>query len=215
VAALAATLITVNAGASDVVTLRGITFVSPSIGTGTALSFLGGAGLNVENCVFHGWQSGIVVSAPGKINVTDTTVRDSSSIGVYLQAASGVIQASFARVQLLDNNYGLYASSKSKAAIKDSVVAGNALGLFALASGTGDSEIVVSACAISNNYQGAYATSSAGGIGHLWVSGSSITGSGFTGLTQSASGVVLSRQDNTIEGNTPNTSGTIGTYVGK
>src|SRR5262245_31822488 len=48
VAALAATPITVNAGASDVVTLRGITFVSPSLGTGTALTLSGGAVLNLE-----------------------------------------------------------------------------------------------------------------------------------------------------------------------
>jgi hypothetical protein len=214
VAALAATAIIVNAGASDVVTLRGITFVSPSPGSGTALTFSGGAGLNVENCVFHGWQYGIYVSAPGEIYVTNTTVRDSSARGIHLQAASGVIQASLANVQLLDNILGLYVSSNAKAGIKDAVVAGNGIGLNALAGGTGDSELAIETCALSNNSIGAYATSSAGGVGNLWISGSSVTGN-TTGLLQGSSGVILSRTNNTIEGNGTDTSGTIGAYAAK
>src|SRR5262249_15556835 len=42
VAALVATPITVSAGASDVVTFRGITFVSPTAFTDTGLTFSGG-----------------------------------------------------------------------------------------------------------------------------------------------------------------------------
>ena len=205
VAALAATAIIVNAGASDVVTLRGITFVSPTPGAGTALTFSGGAGLNVESCVFHGWQYGIYFGSAGKLNVADTTLRDGSE-GIRLSPASGAIQAELVRVRLLRNDgYALRVLTGAKAAIKDSVVSGNADGLYAGAIGA---ELNVENCLLSYNNSGVYSVA-----GTIRIASSTVTNN-TVGLF-SGGGTLLSRLNNMVEGNSFDTSGTIGTITGK
>jgi hypothetical protein len=213
VAALAATPIVVSAGASDVVTLRGITFVSPSPGSGTALSYSAGGGLNVENCVFHGWNTGIDATAAGRLNVVDTTVRDSASHGISLFASSGTLLASIVRTRLLGNSYGLYVY-KATATIKGSVAAGNFFGLAATSVDATNSEFNVENCLVTHNSgYGIYATGASGG-GVVRVSGSTVTNNG-TGLGQTSFGVLLSRVNNTVEGNSIDSAGTIGTLTAK
>ena len=107
VAALVATPLLVNAGASDVVTLRGLTFVSPTVGSGTALTFAAGAGLNLENSVIHGWSTGLSFGVAGKLNVTNSVVRDNAVDGIYLSAGSGALEASIEGSRLLGNGTGL------------------------------------------------------------------------------------------------------------
>jgi hypothetical protein len=215
VAALAATPIIINAGASDVVTLRGITFVSPSPGTGIALTFNGGAGLNVEQCTFHGWNNGISVLAAGKLNVADTTVRDSASAGIYLHASSGTIQASFERVRLLGNYNGLYVDSGANATIKNSLAAGSGnTGLLALSFDALNSELSIEDCVSTNNATGVGATSFSTGFGTVRISTSTITNN-LTGLYQASLGVLVSRVNNTVEGNSSDTSGTIGSFTAR
>ena len=212
VAALSATALIVNAGVSDVVTLRGLTFVSPTPGSGTAVTFNGGAGLNVENCVFHGWATGLNFTVAGKLNVSDTTVRDSGTYGIYLNA-SGAIQASFERTRLLGNNYGMWVGSGAKATIRGGLVAGNSIGLYTSSNDGSNPELTIDASVVTNNSsQGISSTGAV--LATTRVSNSTVTNNG-TGLFQSGSGVLVSRTNNTVEGNAPDTSGTIGSFIAK
>ena len=210
VAALAATPIIINAGTSDVVTLRGISFVAPSPGVGTALTYTTGGVLNVENCIFHGWFGAITFQSAGKLNVVDTTLRD-LVIGVYLQTASGAIQAEFVRVRVLDNsNAGIFVNSRTTAVVKDSVISRNSTGLYASVSAGGTAELTVENCLVSHNFNwGVYSSSG----GTIRVAASTVTNNA-TGFFQGA-GTFLSRGNNIVEGNGTDTSGTIGSFAGK
>jgi hypothetical protein len=214
VAALAATAITVNAGGSDVVTLRGLTFVSPTPGAGTALSFNGGAGLNIENCVFHGWNTGLNFAASGKLNVADTTVRDSSAVGVSLTTGGGEIQASFERTRFLGNSTGLQVGSLSKATVKGGVASGNTTGFYVAPSDGSSPQLTVEGSVVTNNSSTGVQAASGAGFGTVRISNSTVTNNG-VGLLQSGSGVLQSRTNNTVEGNGTDTSGTIGSFVAK
>jgi hypothetical protein len=217
VAALAATPITVNAGASDVVTLRGISFVSPSPGTGVALTFNGGAVLNVEGCVFHGWSTGLAFTVAGELHVTDTTFRENAYTGLSLQAPSGTLLASLERLRLLGNATGLTVYDRSKATIKNSLIAGNTnKGLYAGAGDDSTSELDIENCLITHNVDGAATNSSvSGGYGIIRIARSTVTGNTNRGLAEQNSSFVYSRGNNTIEANNIDTSGTIGSFVGK
>jgi hypothetical protein len=213
VAALAATAIIVNAGVSDVVTLRGLTFVSPTPGAGTALTFNGGAGLNIENCVFHGWNTSLNFTASGKLNVSDTTVRDNATYGIYLNAPGGAISASFERTRFLGNNYGMWVGSGAKATIKGGVVAGNSIGIYTASNDGTNPETTIEGSAVSNNTS--WGVASVGAVlATTRVSNTTVTNNG-TGLYQSGSGALVSRTNNTVEGNSSDTAGTIGTFVAK
>jgi hypothetical protein len=215
VAALVATPLMVSAGASGVVTLRGITFVSPSPGTGTALAFYIGAVLNIERCVFHGWSTGLWFGAASELHVTDTTFRENAT-AITLHALSGTLPASFERTHLLANAIGLYIYERTKAVIKNSVIAGHAnAGLFAYGISE-NAELDVENCLITHNNIGA-GTSDNGstGYGIVRIAGSTVTGNQ-TGLGEFGStSVVLSRGNNTIEANSTDTIGTVGSFVGK
>jgi hypothetical protein len=216
VAALVATPIVVNAGATDVVTLRGVTFVAPSPGFSVGLTFNGGHSLNVENCVFHGWDHAIDVLAPGRLYVTDTTIRDSDNIGILLMTASGAIQASIERTRFLNNSIGLRAANRAKATIKDSLVSGNSNGLSATSYDDSASEMTVDGCVVSHNSHAVLANSSvSGGVGTIMIWNSTVTSNTGFGLYQQSSGVLLSRGNNTVEANGSNTVGTIGAITGK
>jgi hypothetical protein len=101
--------ITINAGASDVVTLRGLTL---SVGTnGITVHSVGT--LNVENCFITGFYpgSGVRMVSAGTLNVKGTDIKACGD-GVALVNTSGVVQASIDHCHL-DGNvfYGYYAGT--------------------------------------------------------------------------------------------------------
>jgi hypothetical protein len=216
VAALAATPIIVNAGASDVVTLRGITFVSPSPATGIALTFNGGAVLNIEKCVFHGWSTGLAFGVAGELHVTDSTFRE-NFYGVLLSTGSGTLLASLERTRLLGNSTGLSVSSRAKATIKNSLIARNTNGgMYASSGDAANSELDIENCLISHNHNGVGGNEHVdGGYGTIRISRSTVIGNTNNGVQQAYASVVLSRGNNTIEANNIDVSGTMGLIFGK
>ena len=224
VVAVVATPIIVNA-ASAVVTLRGLTFVAPTPGSDTALTFSGGAGLNIENTVIHGWGTGILFTANAKLSVVDTTVRDNSGVGIRVLPPSGggfgeTAQASIERTRLLRNGTGLQAVDTTRATIKDSLVAGNGVGVYSFAN-EASTQVNIENCVLTHNSTGAWATSYFGG-GTIRISNSTVTnntvGLHAVGVLGFPAGTLLSDGTNTIEGNGINietASGTTGTYTAK
>ncbi|WP_157158809.1 hypothetical protein [Bradyrhizobium genomosp. III] len=108
----------VNAGANDLVSLRGL--VIDGAGTGlNGIRFLAGVGLNVQNCViknFSGAGNGIQFTPSGtsRLSVSDTVISGngigSTGGGVFVgaqNAGANVIRASLNRVQLQTNGFGI------------------------------------------------------------------------------------------------------------
>jgi hypothetical protein len=215
VAALVATGMTVAAGPSDVVTIRGVSFVSPTPGSGIALGYTAGAALNVENCVFHGWGTGIVDIALGKLTVVDTTVRENAVWGIYLYQGGGSARATLERTRLLNNGTGLRVSSRSKATLKDCLVSGNDYaGVLAQPEDPAPAELNIENCVFTYNNYAIFASDGGFAGPEVRVANSTITDNGF-GTYQTGLSAIYSRGNNTIEGNLGNVFGTLSTYTAK
>jgi hypothetical protein len=198
--------VTVSAGSSDTVVLRGLTL---NVGAGNGITVTSVGSLHVENCVISGFATGLSMTGAGRLFMKDTIVRANSVDGVHLAVASGTIAASIDRSRFESNGTGVRAGDGAIASIRRSVASGNASGLAANGAGA---ELDIDACLVANNGTAGIVAGPSGGTAR--VSRSAVTGNGI-GLQQSGSGVLLSRTDNTVEGNTTNTSGTIGSYTPK
>ena len=197
--------IIVAAGASDTVVLRGLTLNSGGSGS-SGIVFESGSALHVENCIIFGFTSGSGIHVPLRhvgalLYVIDTICRR-NNVGVFSNAG----RASLDHVRLEQNVYGLFVSgSETRGSIANSVASGNAYGL----EGDGG-ELNIEGCLVANNV-GSGITSATGAT--VRISNSTVTNNG-TGLhNYNSTGTLLSRGNNTVQGNTTNKSGAIGSFA--
>ena len=159
--------------------------------------------LHIEHCVVQGFGYGINVTA-GKVFVEDTIVKGSGHYGMSITGSE--TSASVTRSSFLDHDlYSVFAQF-SKVSIRDSVVSGNGFGLH---SETG--ELNIDNCLAAKNVDGGVIAAN-GGV--VRISNSTVTDNG-QGLSQQGSGILYSRGNNTVEGNTQDTVGTITPYSPK
>jgi hypothetical protein len=148
--------ITVSAGASDVVTLRGLTITQTSSFIGlNGITFASGGTLNLQHCVVRGFANDGLPLAPGAatINVSDTIVSKSGSSGIALLESGSAVTASFERVQSLNNTTGFFIASNGPAItaiVANSVASGNSYGVFQIGAGA----VMVVNSAIYKNQNG-------------------------------------------------------------
>src|SRR5215471_4524974 len=138
--------ITITAGASDVVNLRGLTLVGA--GGANGITFNSGGVLNIQNCVIRGFSNNglnLVPTGSADINVSNTIVSGNND-GIRL-APSGTaltVAASFEQVQAIHNSVdGFFVSGSTMtggslhAIAADSLASGNGFGGFDSASSVG------------------------------------------------------------------------------
>lgn len=200
--------ITVNAGPSDVVILRGLS-VHTNAGTFAGIDFLAGGTLRIERCAIHGFAFGIRNLGPGLLSVSDTTIRTCST-GITV-SANTIVE----RCRLKGGQYGLIANSGSKVTVRDTNVSGNVqVGILLDSHQAGMGALLdVEESLLAHNGVGLESLVYGGALGLVRVSNSTITNNG-TGLWANG-GALLSRVNNTVEGNTTNTTGTITPYFPK
>jgi len=189
--------IVVNAGANDVVVLRGLTF--DGIGTGLAgIKFLAGGTLHVENCTIHGFtQSGIdfAPSVASDLFVKNSHIRDNGGVGIYVHP-SAPIAASIDGVRLEGNSHGLRVDDGSTVTVRNSIAAGNANNGFSVFVGAGSAELnIESSVATGNGKAGVLAS---GVLATVRISNTMITGN-VDGLK--GTGQIVSFGNNRIAGN--------------
>lgn len=205
--------ITVNAGASDVVVLRGL---SLNVGAGDGIAFSAGGVLQVEHCVLNGFNNAIRHQGSGFLIVKDTTIR-SSSIGIVIGtgSASATSRATIERTRLKSNQYGVIASAGASITIRASNISGSLQEGLVVDSHWGGaiSDLNVEDCVVAHNGTGIDSLAYSGGSSNVRVSNSTITYNNI-GLRQNG-GSLFSRTNNTVEGNTTNTLGTITSYSAK
>ena len=128
--------ITINAGASDVVTLRGLTLngggangiEADSVGT-----------LNVESCIITGFfGDGIYMGSPGRLNVTGTDIR-SCNFGIHLANGAGLVKAAVDHCHLDGNFTGYEAATTSPGGSTTTATSSTANGSIAVGWTCGDS----------------------------------------------------------------------------
>ncbi len=205
----------VGAGSAKIV-LRDLQLVGA--GGVNGITMTGGAALSVERCLISGFAgTGVSVSTPASVRILDTIIRDQGGEGIYLTKGA---KADIANTKVFGNAYsgvlvdGSIAGTTTRATLSDSVVVGvkNTIdwGVSAesyVATGTAQLEIVRSV--IGNATKGLVAYSTGGGSATVTLSRSRVSGN-TTGLEQLGAGAVLrSRGNNSVNGNSTNTSGTI------
>jgi len=188
--------------------LRGLTL--NGVGGTNGISMTAGANLHVENCVVAGFSdfpgAGIDVpssaGASARLFVKDTICRR-NYYGIKVGAGSGSLD----HVRLEQNvsiSLDVF-NGGTKVSIANSVASGNLYGLFADAS----AELNIEACLVANNSNAGIASDI---FAVVRVSNSTVTNNG-TGLSNGLA-TLESRGNNTVRGNTTNTSGTITVILG-
>jgi len=208
--------IDINAGASDTVVLRGLTVTSQG-STGSGIVFNSGGTLHIEGCVVSGFRAtpsaaGIGFVGPGNLLVEDSTAR-ANTFGILVAPSSGTAVASIDHVRMVGGTgEGLHVASGAKVVVRNSIASGGGAGFVVIAGTVSPAELNIENCVASNNFGTGVDATSISGVATVRLSNSTITDNG-GGLFNN--GVLLSRGNNTVEGNGTDISGTIGSYSAK
>ena len=212
--------ITINAGASDSVHLRGLTLTG--LGTGAnGIQFNSGGNLAIENCVIWNFTSAglnIAPSTTSTFSVSNTIASNNSNRGIWVQpTGSAVVTGVLNNVTANNNNEGIFVNGGAttattlNVAIVDSDVSNNAVsnssggGILALSSaGQATAAVMLRNVLVSNNFTGLTAMENT----IFRVAHSVVTGNG-TGLDRFVGGIIDSYGDNNINGNTTDNTGVL------
>lgn len=209
----------VNAGANDVVVLRGLSF--QGLGTGlNAINFLAGNTLIVDNCVFEGFNNDGISFKPSsglaslavRNSLFRSIGRDPSTSFAGIDVAPGAsASASIAvdGVQIVGNGNGVRITGVTTGVVRNTVISDSLFkGVFALSPGAAD----VTLDNLTVTGSGEFGVLAQGSTTILRLNGSTVTGNS-SGILGRISGRVLSYGNNRITGNqfdgTPN--GSLGT----
>jgi hypothetical protein len=176
--------ITINAGASDTVNLRGLTLVGA--GGANGVTFNSGGTLNIQNCVVRGFSSFGLHLAPTvstDINVVNTIVSGNTIAGIDLAPAGTLltVTASFAQVHAIHNGGdgiivgGDFMTGSLRAIAADSLASGNVGNGFATGSATG---MVAPIFTLANSKSANNGTGveSNGGNAAIFLNGATVSG---------------------------------------
>jgi IPT/TIG domain len=203
--------IVIQAGATDIVNLRGLTLDGGGASNDGVLITTAGR-VNIGNCVIQGFATvaGINVSpATGSVNVRleNSTVLN-NKVGVIIAPANGATtNVSINRTHIDNNNGGGVRSDGTSGGsiltnISNSSIIQNAGNGVSASSGTGGSVTVSMSkdLVAFNNATGVLSNQAGGGIATVTSESSQIYGNG-VGLQSISGGAVLSHLDNDVSGN--------------
>jgi hypothetical protein len=140
----------------------------------------------------------------------ERTTIDNFVVGIQVGTGFATIDG----VRFKGNGVGV-SNFFGSVSISNSIITGSCCGAIGTGTSsppTGVGETNIENCVISNNAEDGIDCQN-GGL--IRISNTTITKNGGVGVSQSGTGVILSRGNNTIEGNGTNVSGTLGTYSAK
>jgi hypothetical protein len=173
-----ATGILVNAGASDVVTIRNLSINGAGTGV-NGIRITGGKSVLIENCSIFGFQKGIDFEPLGGMTVTvkNTTIQHNSNSGIFVKTTG----AFFARLTVVDSR-----------------LTDNATGLMV----QDNSLVFVTGTSASNNTgSGFYAQSTFGGAAQLDIENSTTANNGNAGVVSQNPNAVATISNVTVDHN--------------
>ena len=196
--------VTIAAGASDRIALRGL--VIEGFGTGAeGIKLTSGASLVVQDCVIRNFTTVRIDFSPtvaSSLSISRTLVTDAST-GIKVSPIAASVTGILDHVESYNNRVrgiDIFANTAPvNVTVSDSAVAGNGqYGIGSTANATGASVVMVRNTAIANNVTGLLAF---GNIGTLRFTRSTITGNA-TGLSAQNGATLVSYGDNDLDGNT-------------
>jgi hypothetical protein len=207
--------ITINAGPSDVVVLRGLV-IDGNLGQGTSgIVFNSGAALTVDKSVIKNFAiaggNGInfIPNGPAELFVSDTVIINNGLVsagngaGITIDPSGGSANVTLTRVQLENNRNGLWVDSVGTSgqpinvAVHDSTIVGNQVNGIR-AAGSSQMNVLVNRSVVAQN---GTAILTAGNVAAIRIGSSVVTGN-TTVLTAPNSATVLTYSDNMINTNT-------------
>lgn len=199
--------ITINAAATDVITIRGISINGFCNGI-NGINILSAKTVNVEDCVIFRFNTGNGITANDtngvNLNVKNSTIRDNTLDGINTRSTGGNTNVTLEKVSLTGNANGLHARSGSRVTARRCVFSSNtANGIFSDAADASLSNVFVWESHISFNGQNGVR---AGNVGNAGVSGATINQNMIdrnagNGVLVSTGGVVNTFVNNSILGN--------------
>jgi hypothetical protein len=212
--------VTIAAGATDAVSLRGLSIKGIGFGGGNGIVFNSGGTLTVENCAIRTLDNGnlganigfgirFLPNGSSHLAVFNTIVADNSNSGVFIQpTGSGSVRATLSRVQIVDSNPGFLVSGGNagstatiNAVVEDSIAVNNSDGL-SVATSAPQASVMVSRSVVAHNNRTVVGGSGLlvnGANAILRIGESTLTGNGSSWAV--VSGVLQSYGDNNINGN--------------
>ena len=207
--------ITINAGASDRVVLRGLVLNAGSL-NGIKVNTVGG--LFVVNCDITGFANyGIWMAGAGILEVKNTDVK-ACALGVEIEASSGKVTAMIDHCHLDGNTVGGFRAAttspgSSLTTATNSTANDNMQGWTCGALSSGNDVLNLESCSGSGNSDAGLLVQSLGASSHGRYSNCVFANNGDYGIRQVNGGTAESRGNNTITGNgLAPTSGTIGSF---
>jgi hypothetical protein len=209
--------VTVNAGVSDTVTLRGLVL---NVGTKNGITVNSVGTLNVENCSIAGFSagSGILMLSGGRLNVKGTDVTG-CAYGVRVLNTAGAVHASLDHCHLDANaSYGYAVATTSPGSSTTTATFttannNNSAGWLCGSSTSGKDVLNLEFCSGSENTFAGLVGGSPNASSVARYSNCVFANNGTYGVERSSSGTFESRGNNTTTGNgTAPTAGTIGSY---
>jgi hypothetical protein len=208
--------ITINAGPTDSVHLRGLTIEGIG-GAVDGIQFNAGGNLAIENCVVRGFTNAGISISPSTSSsfvVSNTIASNNGGAGIFVEPnGSAAVTGVLSEVKANNNGIGITVIVGSKTlgasgniTIVDSEASNNSGGLqVSSLSGTAATAVMLRNVVASNNINfGLGAVVNA----ILRVAHSVVTGNG-VGVITTFGGIINSYGDNDIDGNTNNNTGVL------
>jgi hypothetical protein len=214
--------ITINAGPSDDVFLRGLTvegLATSGVNGDIGIDFIGGKSLSIDHCVVDYFSAdGIAIrpSTSASFSISNTTVSNNVVSGITVETTAPVVVTGvITNVQAINNRNGIDVEGtfalkpgSVNVSIVNSVASGNTgVGIGSASVGGVATTVLVQNSVTSNNKIGLYAE---GAAALLRFAHSVVTGN-TTGVLIEAGGIMESYGDNYIDGNGTDISGTLTT----
>jgi len=187
-----------------------------SLGSNAIGVILNGRTLHIENCILNSNEIGVWSTGPGMLDVKDSVFRG-NLFGIKVEPTSGTSAATIEKTRFEANSDGLDAADGAIVTVHNSLASGNLNLGFGAASFTSRAvEMNLEGCVSSNNQAGVSVASISTGPATVRLSNSTVTNNKIIGLSVGGSpAALLSRGNNTVEGNGTDISGTIGSYSPK
>ena len=194
--------VTIQAGNTDVIVLRGLTIKGLGVGVigiDAAASNFGGI-LHVENCAISDFTFAGIGAGAGMLFVQDTVISE-CDVAINMHDGRALIE----HTRLENNGAGISMVQGAQVTVRRTVASGNQGPGFSNFWGT----LNLENCVASNNGVGVSANGNNPSKATIVVISNSVVTNNQLGLWQAISGVIYSRGNNTVTGNNTDINGTI------
>ena len=217
----------VQAAPADVIVLRGLTIKGAGanvsdLSEGIEFAHNQGKSLHVENCVISGFENGLFFNADGNLYIKDTSIKNNWSAEILVGTSPGKPIGVIERTRFESSTTGIHLIDDARLTIRDSVFLGPGQGIVTNDAGptSGTAEINIENTIFTGNVFGGIVTQNNavvsvsnctiahGNVGIFSNSPGSVIRVSSTTITRNVEGLkavtgsILSRGNNTLEGNT-------------